>query len=90
MYLDDIHRHLCVLLKQQHGGGVCVYVELLQKLRAALITLVHVAEAHIVFEGKRCQLAGGKMRTLKRLIHSKEIKEEVVKGAVTGRLPALK
>lgn len=30
MYLDDINRLFCVLLKQQHGGGVCVYVELPQ------------------------------------------------------------
>lgn len=54
MYLDDVNRLLYILLKQQHGGGVSVYVELLQQLSAALVTLVHVAEAHIVSEGKRC------------------------------------
>lgn len=54
MYLDDVNRLLCVLLKKQHGGGVRVYVELPQQLSVVCFTLVHVAEAHVVPEGKRC------------------------------------
>lgn len=54
MYLDDVDGLLCVLLKQKHGGGVCVYVELPQEPSAVSVALVHVAEAHIVSEGERC------------------------------------
>lgn len=54
LYLDDVNRLLCVLLKQQHGGGVCVYVELPQEPSAARVTLIHEAEADVVSVGKRC------------------------------------
>lgn len=30
MYLDNVNRLFSVLLKQQHGGGVGVYIELPQ------------------------------------------------------------
>lgn len=53
-YLDDINRFLCILLKQQHGGGVCVHVESLLELSAVFVKLVDITEAHIVSEGKSC------------------------------------
>ena len=54
MYLDDVNWLFCVLLKQQHGGGICVYVELLQEPNVVRFALVHIAETNIVSEGKRC------------------------------------
>ena len=54
VYLEDVDRLLRVLFKQHHGGGVCVYVELPQQPSAVRVALVHVAETHVVSEGKRC------------------------------------
>lgn len=54
VYLDDVHRLLRVLLKQQHGGSVGVYVELSHELRVVCVTLVHKAEPNIVSEGECC------------------------------------
>ena len=54
MYLDDVNCLCCVLLKQQHDGGVCVYVELSQEPIVVCFTLVYIAKTNIVSEGKRC------------------------------------
>lgn len=54
MYLDDVNWLFCVLLKQQHGGSVCVYVKLPQEPSVVHVALVHEAKTNIVSEGKRC------------------------------------
>ena len=54
MYLDNVNWLFCVLLKQQHGGGVCVNVELPQEPSVVCVALVHIAETNIVSVGKCC------------------------------------
>lgn len=51
-YLNDVDRFFCVFLKKHHGGGVRVHAELLQQSGAVFGTLVHVAKAHKISEGK--------------------------------------
>lgn len=55
-HLNDVHRLLCVLLKKHHGGGIRVHVELLQQPSAVLASLVYVAKANKISEGKRRKL----------------------------------
>lgn len=55
-HLNNVHRFLCVLLKKHHGGGIRVHVELLQQLSAVFASLVYVAKADKISEGKRRQL----------------------------------
>lgn len=78
-YLDDVNRLLRILLKQQHAGGVCVDAELPAQLSAAFVTLVHEAKAHIISEGKRCQLESGKMRALTEKDAFKDTRAEALK-----------
>lgn len=55
-HLNDVHRFLCVLLKKHHGGGIRVHVELLQQPSAVFASLVYIAKADKISEGKRCKL----------------------------------
>lgn len=70
--LNDVHGFLCVLLKKHHGGGIRVHVELLQQPSAAFASLVYVAKADKISEGKRrkleCRINGQARRFTARVM----------------------
>lgn len=56
LHLYDVCRFLCVLLKQEHGGGIRIDVKPLYHLRGLSQSHIYITKTHMVFVGKRGEL----------------------------------